>query len=330
MRRGGGAIAGVLVLLGALLALPALALVLLRLSPDWQRTVPTALAASFLPYGLALWLLALVLALLALAVARRHRGAEVLVLVAVAGLLLQGSWLGPDFVPDGRQARGQPLRVATANLRLGQADPAAVLRLVRGADLVSLEEVLPQTLTALDRRGLRRELPYRYGGTDPQHPSGTIILSRWPLTGRRRIPGTFQQYTAVAHVRGQAVRFAAVHPANPPYGVGPWLRDAHAVAQGVSTGDGPAVAAGDFNAIADHLTLRRLADRGWRDAVDSAGAGWEPTWPSPGSPVRGVSHPLLRIDHVLIADGVTARRVRTVVLPGSDHLGIRAVLRLPR
>ena len=73
-----------------------------------------------------------------------------------------------------------------------------------------------------------------------------------------------------------------------------------------SSGAGPPrVLAGDFNATLDHAELRRLLDRGYRDAAEQAGVALRPTWPA------GKSLPtLVTIDHVL-ADP----RIRVVVGP---------------
>ena len=61
--------------------------------------------------------------------------------------------------------------------------------------------------------------------------------------------------------------------------------------------------AGDFNATLDHAELRRVLDRGYRDAAEQAGVALRPTWPTG----KRILPTLVTIDHVL-AD----RRVQVI------------------
>ena len=65
--------------------------------------------------------------------------------------------------PDEAIAGGRPLTVLTANLRYGSADPDALMALARrsGADLVSLQELPPEELEAIDAAGARELYPHR-------------------------------------------------------------------------------------------------------------------------------------------------------------------------
>ena len=88
----------------------------------------------------------------------------------------------------------------------------------------------------------------------------------------------------------------------------------------------PRVLAGDFNATLDHGELRRLLDRGYRDAAEQAGTALRPTWPAD----RSLIPALVTIDHVLADRRIRVASARTVAIPGSDHRGVLAVLVLPR
>jgi endonuclease/exonuclease/phosphatase family metal-dependent hydrolase len=85
------------------------------------------------------------------------------------------------------------------------------------------------------------------------------------------------------------------------------------------------VLAGDFNATLDHAELRRLLDRGYRDAAEQAGVALRPTWPGD----RALIPTVVTIDHVLADRRIRVVSVRTVAIPGSDHRGVLADLLLP-
>jgi endonuclease/exonuclease/phosphatase family metal-dependent hydrolase len=84
------------------------------------------------------------------------------------------------------------------------------------------------------------------------------------------------------------------------------------------------VLAGDFNASLDHRAFRELLDRGYVDAADQLGRGLTPTWPN----FRPMP-PIISIDHVVADRRVAVRDVEVVDVPGTDHRGVFAELRLP-
>jgi hypothetical protein len=137
----------------------ALAVLLFTLAgfPQLQaRWTPLALAASFSPYALGLWLLAVLLTLVA------GRGAARWWAVApAAGLLLQAFTLTP-YLPRPAESEPDHLSVATVNLRFGEAE------LARAADtaLFSSEVLVLTEATAANPRqhaagrpGRRRSAP---------------------------------------------------------------------------------------------------------------------------------------------------------------------------
>lgn len=83
--------------------------------------------------------------------------------------------------------------------------------------------------------------------------------------------------------------------------------------------DGAVIAAGDFNATYDMAPFRNVLTNGYEDGADQAGAGLLRTFPA--------DKPLIGIDHILTYRG-TATHVETVRIPGSDHLGLQATIRL--
>lgn len=290
----------------------------------WERG-PLVQMFAFTPYvaGAALVLLALAL------VVRRWRAAAVaaLAVLALAGAVLPRALPtdpGPDH-PDGRV-----LRVLTANLQLGEADPETLAGMVRDhrVDVLALQEFTAAAESALDQAGLADELPYRR--TNPIDGSpGSAIYSRYRLDDsgvRRNIGGFTQAYATVDVPDGEPVLVESVHPCA-PYSIRSlscWWPDL--AAQPAATPDGPIrILAGDFNATLDHVALRRLLDTGYRDAAAAVGAGLIPTW----GPYDRRPLPPVTLDRILVDERVGVEDVTVLGLPGSDHRAVLAELRLP-
>ena len=306
----------------ALLALlPALAATVLRLTGPTDDT--WALAASFIPFGQLGYPVALVLLLVALVRARRRRPLAVLAVLVVALTGLHLSWTLPFFVPDHRPVVGPGFTLLTQSTYNGGVDVARLTAAAVDVDVVVLTETTPSFLSALQTPAWDEEFPYALGaGSGP--PADTSVFSRYPLSqstdaGHR----DFTQWVTTVSVPGRApVRLVAAHPCNPYCGRGLFAVD-HALLEGsVRANQGsPLVVAGDLNAIDDHAPLVRLRADGMRSATDLVGAGWLPTYPANRS-----FPPLFAIDHVLVNDQLTVTALRTVRLPGTDHLGLVATV----
>ncbi len=309
------------VVVALVLLVPALGTTLLRVFPPSDDG--GALLASFVPYGLVLYALALVLLLVALVRARRRRPLAVLT-VAVALLTgLHASWLAPFFVPDGRPVVGPSFTVLAQNVHLGMADTTRITQVAETADVVVLSETTRTFLRDLQTPAWDARYPYAVGDLSGP-PTDTTVFSRYPLSDAHLLAGsTSPQWVMTLAVPGRTpVRLLGTHPCNPYCGGGAFARD-HAVLEATVRADlgSPLVVAGDLNAIDDHAPLQRLHADGMRSAADLVGAGWVPTYPSD----RGFP-PLLPIDHVLVNDQLTATSLTTVRMPGSDHLGLLATL----
>jgi endonuclease/exonuclease/phosphatase (EEP) superfamily protein YafD len=303
------------------LLVPAAGTTLLRVFPPSDDT--GALLASFVPYGLVAYVLALVLLLIGLVRARRRLRLALLALVVAALTALHASWLLPFFVPDDRPVVGPSFTVYAQNVHLGQADTARLTQVAEGADVVVLSETTRGFLGALETPAWRTRYPYAAGDLSGP-PTDTTVFSRFPLAGARLLTGSMSpQWVMAVAVPGRApVRLIGAHPCNPYCGNGAFARD-HAMLEGAVRSDlsAPLVVAGDLNAIDDHAPLQRLHADGMRSAADLVGAGWVPTYPA-----DRWFPPLLPIDHVLVNDQLTATSLRTVQMPGSDHLGLLATL----
>lgn len=213
---------------------------------------------------------------------------------------------------------GSEVRVMTANLLQGNADARAVVDLARDhADVVSLQELTPESLKRLSANGIDAAFPYRItkaleGG------SGAGLWSRHPLqeTGAATEANPI---TARVNVSGSPT-VAVVHLSAPwPWPIDWWRND---IAQVTSTLDhlsGPVIVAGDFNSTRDMAQFRHILDNGFRDADLVA-----PTYPA-----DSWVPPLLPIDHILTR-GASSSDPWTAAIPGSDHRALLATIQVPQ
>ncbi len=322
----------ILLLLAAVPLAPAIVLTVLAFRPS--SLTPLVLLTSFVPYAGLLYLVALVLATAAVVLARapHQRRTPFLVAVAlVAPLALHGWW----YVDAGRAVDEPihgPMTVMTLNLRLGNGDPERVVELVEAndVDVLALVEVTPAARTALEGAGLLQRLAYVAGEEGPG-ASGTLLLSRFPLSDVERVPTALGTWAATVTTPGQrAIGVIAAHTIRPQDGVERWyaeharLRTAARVR--IEDGPGTVVVLGDLNATPDHEVLDDHADAGLRRAARLTGDAHQPTWPAEGH-VRllGIPVPsLLTIDHVLLGPGLTASSTATATVAGTDHRALVA------
>jgi endonuclease/exonuclease/phosphatase (EEP) superfamily protein YafD len=317
------------VLLGLLvtvLLVPAVALSVARLvqppGGTWVRLV------SFTPYAVPLYVVALLLLALAWAAGEGgwQRVAAALAIVSLAGAVLHGvlvsrMFLGGDVAPD----RGDPVRVMSLNLMLGEADPADVVEAAttREVDVLVLQEVDEAALRRLDDAGLATAFPHRAGEAG-SGPTGTVVLARRPIEDVERLDTAFGGWAMTV----ADLELVAVHPRPPVGDAAGWVADHRVVRREAFDRARPAAIVGDLNATTDHRVLRELEGRGWSDAATDAGSGWQPTWPATGEvDVAGVPvPPLVAIDHVLTNDLLHAIGTETVAIEGTDHHALLAIL----
>ena len=301
-----------------LLAVPAILLAVHAgfrfLGFDGNRYVAAALALT--PYVTAG---GLVLGLLALVLRRWLTAAGTLVLVAALTLSLLPRVIA-DELPV---AEGPGLRVLTVNMYFGEADSRTVVDLVRArrVDVLSLQEVTPDALRAMDGAGLSSLLPHRVMRDGPG-ASGSGLASVHPLTELSLAgPSTLAQPSArLSMPNGSTVELVAVHPMPPVQDFVAWKTEL----AGLPGPEAPVrILAGDFNATLDHTAFRRLIGSGYADAAEERGQGFTPTWPSGNFP------PPVTIDHVLVDRRVAVRDYRVFPVPGGDHSAVYAELTLP-
>jgi endonuclease/exonuclease/phosphatase family metal-dependent hydrolase len=309
-------------LCAAVLAAPALLLTVARLVDSDNGSMIRI--EAFTPLALPIYFVLLLL--LAFGAARRHGGRKPRViasLVALALLLLHGWWVAPQVLGDDPDpAQGAPrITVMNANLYEGRADAQNVVDAVREyhVDILVLEEITPGLLEEMDGLGLADLLPERVGQPDYM-VAGTMILANQPLTDHVRLRTTFQGWQATYG----SLTVLGVHPVAPT-DPDAWAADHRAILAQAEADDADLIV-GDLNATADHDVMRNLDDAGFRDAGEVANEGWQPTWPANHVSIFPSLPPLVRIDHVLIADTLASLGTHTVDVDGSDHLALVATV----
>lgn len=276
----------------------------------------TLVALSLTPYAAAAGLL---LAVLALALRRWWVGGLALVLAVALAVLV----LPRLSASDQREVHGKTLRVLASNLLYGQADPKAVVDLVRSQriDVLNLVELTPRAVDGLTAAGLFQLLPHRV-----LHPApgafGSGIVSRFPLTEVNLTGDSAAKQPGAQADLGDGVvaEIVAVHPISPDVDTPLWEREMKDLSRAAGE-HGLRILAGDFNATLDHAAFRTVLSRGYNDAAEEHGSGLTPTWPS--------SSPVVTIDHVVVDNRAAVLDYRVFDVAGSDHRAVFAEVRLP-
>ena len=253
---------------------------------------------------------------------------RVLALIVLVMALSLSVLLGPRYL-SGEQpaASGARLRVMAANLYLGQADARAIVNLVRQqqVDVLTLPELTPSEVSALDSAGLAELLPYRMFEDRPGG-DGSGIAGKFPLRKVILMDETvLGQPSVVVDMPGRDdVQLTAVHVQPPLYDEDvPTWRSELAGLPKATPDDRVRILAGDFNATLDHGPLRALVDRGYADAAEETGKGLDHTWSS--LPMG----PPLTIDHIVVDARCAIGSYAVYDVPGSDHNAIVAEVVLP-
>jgi endonuclease/exonuclease/phosphatase (EEP) superfamily protein YafD len=283
------------------------------------------LTAAVSPYLMLCGPLSVVLLILA----RRWILAVIAVGLTTATLAVQL----PLYCGSDARTAGVGLRVISANLREGQADPRYLVRLAREqADVLAFQELTPQEASRLSAAGLDAIFPYRW--LDPRAGgSGVGVWSRLPMHATKRFGGyTYALVSAQIRVAGIPTDPTVVvaHMNSPwPQPIHGWRRDLDRLPVTLlelakQTSSGSVIVGADLNSTTDMRPFRGLLRNGYEDAAEQSGAGMEPTFPA-----NWRLPPFVVIDHILTRS-CTATSLRTIKIPGSDHRGLAATVMIAR
>ena len=280
--------------------------------------------------GIGLWLLLPAYPLaLAAAVTRQRSLAAVAVVLAIGNVV----WVSEAYEsgqPATAAAGTFTLRVVTANMLLTNSDVEGLAHdlAATGADLLVLQEFTPEHLADITHAGLLIDYPHQILDATPGF-HGSAILSKLPIIsgGAFDQAGSPMTRADIATAAG-TVALVNVHPVAPinESQARRWRAQLDLLAQVSMSVSGPLIMAGDFNATKDHRPMQALLSSGMRDAYSDAAGGIGATWPQWEGPV----FPVMRLDHVLVNDGITVLRAEVQDNRGSDHRRLAVDLSLPR
>lgn len=288
---------GIAPLVGAAAALAgALGAAVLVAGPRGQRLAPTA-ALALIP-----WLV-------------------------VAGLT--APTLVASIAPE-RATQGQPVDVVVQNLWYQHADPdrAAQVVLGRDADVVVLVEFTPEHERAMLDAGAIERYPHQLR-RPAQLGDGIAVMSNVALRDGGDLGLRSPSIEVELALDAGPVTLLAVHPVAPSdvWGLRNWRTDYETLSMQLGRVGPDVIVAGDFNATMSHRRFRSMvAEHGLREAHQVAGIGPGLTWPARFWLVP----PVMRLDHILVGEGLGVQRAEVVRGAGSDHLGVAARLRFPR
>jgi len=266
-------------------------------------------------------------------------------LLALAALATAGALSAEWMAERADRAAPQPvpardafeLTLVTHNVLFRGGDPERTVEalVAADADVVALQEVTPAWAARLER-SLRADHPYAL--LAPREGAlGYALYSRYPLTGpaalRAHGQGGFAQCARLELPSGP-LPICNLHLSAPPLTARLRAQEANARTRAAQWervkafldmgGKGPALAVGDLN-TADHEPLYRRIASEFVDAAGTTALLPGRTFPNPDLAPLG---PLVRIDYVLARGGVQPVEATVGRDTGSDHLLVRAVLRL--
>ena len=253
--------------LGLLLLAVAAAALAARFTPASNRWILAGAALS--PY----LMLGAPLAVLAFGVSRHWTLVSVAAVLTVVVLAVQA----PRYIGSPAPDTGAALRFVSANLLLGEADPAAVTALAaEHADILAMQELTPELSAALSR-ALAADFPY--SALRPRdRAAGVGLWSRYPITAS----GSDESFTrGLIYARVQVPGVDAetivlsTHMPPPRSAFASWRTDITRLGPALRElpDDGPIVIGADLNASPDVREFRQLLTDGYRDGAAQAGAG---------------------------------------------------------
>lgn len=280
---------------------------------------------------------ALLLALIPLPIViwRRRKHPVVLQLLCAISLIwMPASATGvPRVAPEG----SIEVSVLTLNTGNGLADPAELMSYLQqsGADIIGLQEVSPETATAIETSP-ETEYPYRvaFGLGIP----GKALLSKYPIVDHQLLDSNPERpdLLATVAINGTLSTVIVAHPP-PPHLTASGVvsrpggdEQFAALVDTISGTNGPLLVLGDLNLTEHHDRYDHLKSLGLVDAFAESGNGPGYTYPARMSALDDVSQtlgdapmlPLLRIDYIWGSSHWYPIETWVGDDAGSDHLPV--------
>ena len=220
-------------------------------------------------------------------------------------------------------------RVMTLNVFKGQADPQAVVDLVRDerVEVLALQETTDAFVKQLEADGIGDYLPYsQVSSSDGVYGNGlwSAVALDDPVDDEVHSSASFMPAGTV-DMGGVQVRFISVHTTSPQPGYwSQWNRALNELSLMRQKTGTAYVMMGDFNATYDHAAFRGILGSRFSDATRQAGHGLVFTWPANHTGVPAFAG----IDHILIDQGMVVGQVQSKHVTGSDHAALLATLQV--
>jgi len=278
-------------------------------------------------------------------------------LLPVLALWVLGPIMGFQFHLPDRQGAGTPLRILTCNMKYGTRDTNALFRDISAyrPELVCLQDVLPANRPQLasffkdwqvwsegqfwiaSRHPLERTGPPRKGallGMEPDYPFSKVrvLIQGTPLAVYSvHLLSPREGLNALRPDQGRLEPISS-RIRDLRENVDARLAEARQLAGAVRTEPGHVLVMGDLNALDGSQVCRMMRQTGLRDAFAEAGVGYGYTY---GHFLLDRRFPWLphfswmRIDHIMISQGVRVRRCMTGTSRASDHRPVIADLCVP-
>lgn len=226
--------------------------------------------------------------------------------------------------------------VMTLNCRIGRADAAHIVQLVRDHDIavLALQECTPALIERLNTAGLHEVLPYhQLGDAHPNDNGGFngIWLRVEPASSTATgvpIPAADVPAVTLPLSATRDITFASAHTKSPQRSCREWSQGiiglrALATEHPANTADDHeniAVLLGDLNSGIEHPSFRKLLAGGFHDAALDEARGMHATFPS------YMKWPRMILDHILFTNYLHASNVQSIVVQGTDHCALLATL----
>lgn len=222
-------------------------------------------------------------------------------------------------------------RIMTLNTLNGSASAEDIVRICQEqhVEILCLQELTDDLIAELSAAGIDSVLPYHVvsdgaWAIDNGGRNGIWSLAPMSNISTNLLPiDTSAMPAADIQIGNQLVRIVSVHPNSPVRGAQDVWEEGLSVIGSLSDYDHAYLIMGDFNSTWDHAHFRQLLGTTFVDAGEQSGQGFHMTYPS-----NSVIPPAVEIDHMIYMKnaGIVVSDLKTVKVPGTDHMALLGVL----